>query len=798
MRIPSGSTDRYLYFVAVDATDLKTRQTGLSSFTVRRSRNGAASAAFTTPTINETDSSNMPGVYELLMDEDTTLDAGKDEQEMVVHITHAGMAPVTRAVEIYRPKGTEGLTVTIESDGMVHADVKEIEGSDATNQIRDAVVDDATRIDASALNTLSGHDPGETIMGATDLGTGAGLTSLASASALTSLAGIFAGITSLAEWLGLIAGKQAGDSTARTEIRATGAGSGTFDETTDSQEALRDRGDAAWTTATGFSTHSAADVWAVGSRTLTSISGLGIALASKLTAYVQLLARKDAAIATDNATEMGEINADGGSGAGAYANTTDALEAIRDNQQTAAGAALTAYDPPTRAEATDDKDEILTRLGSPAGTSVSDDIADIEGKVDDLESRLGTPSDLGSGATVAANLADIEAQTDDIGAAGAGLTALASASALTTLDGKVDAVEAVTAKLDDLIEDASGYRFTEKALEEGPSGEGGGSGDWSADEKTVIRAVLGIPGSGTTPADPSTGILDTIRDAVVGVDTKLGTPAGASVSADVASVQSDTTAIKTETDKLADTLEDQGGGTYGFTEAALQEAPSGGGGGATAEEIADEVQTRTIAGVTTVGTVTALANNSVTAAALAADAVTEIQSGLATSAELAKVPKSDSNVTWNATAAAQLQQEAADALAAYDPPTKAELDAAVAPLALEATAQSVKGKTDALPSDPADQSALDAAIDAAEAAILAAIPSAASNAAALIDLADGVETGLTPRQALRLMTAALAGKLTGAATTTIVIRNAVADSKDRITATVDEDGNRAAVSVDLS
>jgi len=44
--------------------------------------------------------------------------------------------------------------------------------------------------------------------------------------------------------------------------------------------------------------------------------------------------------------------------------------------------------------------------------------------VDDLETRLGTPSDLGSGATVAANLTDIEAQTDDIGAAGAGLTAV--------------------------------------------------------------------------------------------------------------------------------------------------------------------------------------------------------------------------------------------------------------------------------------------------------------------------------------------------------------------------------------
>lgn len=52
--------------------------------------------------------------------------------------------------------------------------------------------------------------------------------------------------------------------------------------------------------------------------------------------------------------------------------------------------------------------------------------------------------------------------------------------------------------------------------------------------------------------------------------------------------------------------------------------------------------------------------------------VSDIQSGLATATELAKVPKSDSNVTWNATAAAQLQQEATDALNAYDPPTRAE------------------------------------------------------------------------------------------------------------------------------
>lgn len=51
---------------------------------------------------------------------------------------------------------------------------------------------------------------------------------------------LFSGITSLAQWLGMLAGKQVGNTTARTEIRATGAGSGTFDETTDSAEAIKD------------------------------------------------------------------------------------------------------------------------------------------------------------------------------------------------------------------------------------------------------------------------------------------------------------------------------------------------------------------------------------------------------------------------------------------------------------------------------------------------------------------------------------------------------------------------------
>ena len=130
MRIPSGVTDQYIYFIAVDDTDYVTRETGLSSFTVYRSRNGAAAAAMTTPTINEVDSTNLPGVYELLLDEDMTIASGNDSEAMVFHITHAGMLPVTKEIELYRIKITAGNTLGVESDGDV-TKVNELDGHTA-------------------------------------------------------------------------------------------------------------------------------------------------------------------------------------------------------------------------------------------------------------------------------------------------------------------------------------------------------------------------------------------------------------------------------------------------------------------------------------------------------------------------------------------------------------------------------------------------------------------------------------------------------------------------------------------
>ena len=104
MRIPSAAVDRLVFFIAVDAVDLKTRETGLTTFTVYYCIDDGSATAMTTPTVVELDSTNMPGVYSLLIDESgmTILAAGHDTEELVLHITQASMAPVTRAIEIYR------------------------------------------------------------------------------------------------------------------------------------------------------------------------------------------------------------------------------------------------------------------------------------------------------------------------------------------------------------------------------------------------------------------------------------------------------------------------------------------------------------------------------------------------------------------------------------------------------------------------------------------------------------------------------------------------------------------------
>lgn len=175
--------------------------------------------------------------------------------------------------------------------------------------------------------------------------------------------------------------------------------------------------------------------------------------------------------------------------------------------------------------------DAFARLGAPAGASVSADVAAVKAQTaaievdtQDLQTQVGVD---GAGLTAIgdarianldaavstrlasasytapdnASIAAILVDTAEIGAAGAGLTALASAAALGTVDTVVDAIQLKTDNL---------------------------------------------------PTDPADQSL--IIDATTAIMTRLGAPAGASVSADVAAVKSDSAAVKAKTDQLTFTV----------------------------------------------------------------------------------------------------------------------------------------------------------------------------------------------------------------------------------------------------
>jgi hypothetical protein len=90
--IKSGTVDQYVYFQGPP---------GLSTWTVNGSKNGAAAAAFTTPTINETSSSLLPGTYELLLDEQTTLAVSNVTESLALHISATGWSGTTIFVTLF-------------------------------------------------------------------------------------------------------------------------------------------------------------------------------------------------------------------------------------------------------------------------------------------------------------------------------------------------------------------------------------------------------------------------------------------------------------------------------------------------------------------------------------------------------------------------------------------------------------------------------------------------------------------------------------------------------------------------
>lgn len=102
-RVPSGKITELMYFRAVDATNFFTSEINQAAYTVYRSRGGATEVIMTTPTIVQIDAITMAGVYTLLLDEDMVITDGKLTEQMLFFITHAGMYPLTKEIQLYVP-----------------------------------------------------------------------------------------------------------------------------------------------------------------------------------------------------------------------------------------------------------------------------------------------------------------------------------------------------------------------------------------------------------------------------------------------------------------------------------------------------------------------------------------------------------------------------------------------------------------------------------------------------------------------------------------------------------------------
>ncbi len=175
-----------------------------------------------------------------------------------------------------------------------------------------------------------------------------------------------------------------------------------------------------------------------------------VATAAKLLKYIQLLARSDAAIETDNATELTAINADGGTGGGNFSSQTDSEEAIRDRGDAAWPTATT----------------VTTVTGNVNGSvgSVTGAVGSVAGNVD------GSVASVGSGGITAASIATDAIDADALAADAvteiqSGLaTGTNVSSAHSTTDSLIDGIKVATDFMNQWINNRIAFTGTSMTL----------------------------------------------------------------------------------------------------------------------------------------------------------------------------------------------------------------------------------------------------------------------------------------------------------------------------------------------
>lgn len=568
------------------------------------------------------------------------------------------------------------------------------------------------------------------------------------------------------------------------ELMSKSTGSFTFDQTADSLEALRDRGDLSWITATGFSTHSAADVWAVATRVLTAATNISGPIADQVW---------EEAIADHSGT------------AGSTAEALNAAGSAGDPWVTALpgayGAGSAGFILGTYLTGNS-----YTRLGAPAGASIAADIAAV--KSDTAAILLDTGTD-----GVVVNAAGLA--TDAVNEIRNAITGGAYALS-TDASGMIRIVDGTgTGELNTdsglvTLTTASVGAVADQVWEEAIADHSGTSG--STAEALNAAGSAGDPWVTSLPGAYGAGSAGFILGTYLtgNAYTRLGAPAGASVSADIAAIKAETedigvagagltnipwnaswdAEVQSECNDAIEnkqlhhlvvgqfTISNPGSATTTVFNTDLTAAD---------DAYNDQVikitsgvligQTRSILDysqtngqITLAEALTGIPANGVTAVLISQHVhpISQIQSGLATQASVDVI---DGIVDTILVDTNELQTDWTDG---------GRLDLLI---------DAIKAKTDNLPASPA----------AVGSAMTLTSGERDSIATAHLDLTDGVETNITVRKALRAISAKSAGLISGAGTGTETIKGIGQSSggTTRLTATVDSSGNITAWTLNL-
>src|SRR3990172_1988244 len=378
-------------------------------------------------------------------------------------------------------------------------------------------------------------------------------------------------------------------------------------------------------------------------------------------------------------------------------------------------------------------------------------LATVQADTDDLQTKIGTPT----GVSVAADIADVEGKVDD-------------------LEGRLTDTRA--GYLDNLSAGAVTLESTAQSI---------------LADTDDIQAKIGTPTGGSFSAD-----LADIESKVDDLEGRLTTLRAGyldNLSAGAVALEATAQSIVTATDDLEGRL-------TAVREAYLDNLS---GGAVALQSTATEILADTDDLQTKLGTPTGISFS-----ADLADIESKVDDleGRLTELRAGYLDNLSAGATALESTAQSVLADTDELQTKVGTPTGASVSADLADI--ESKVDDLEGRLTALRAGYLDNlSAGAAALESTAQSILAdtgtdgvAMTVAERNAVAdaLLDRVDAIEVGLMFRQAVAIMAAALAGKLSGLPGLSPIFRNAVADSKNRISATVDADGNRLTITYDLT